>query len=413
MSSIEIVQSYLNKNFGWKIEIDEKTFDKQIERVCKKLGYDNNSVCIDSLYKSQNSVKTLQILASEFSIGESYFFRDTHFFQQFQQSIIPQILEKDEATLSIWSVGCSRGEELYSIAILLKEIVPEISSWRLHLLGTDVNPDAIEQAKQGLFSEFSFRKMPQEYMKYFTAYDNTYEIDSEIRKMLTFKYHNALEEPYLCLPPNTHGFDIILIKNVLIYFEEEKAKKVVNTLFSIINEGGYLSTTPAEYSMGLFQFPHSKLLENTYTIQKKFQEVTQEPLLTVEDESDMLLQDLYDVEFLNSSQTESIQKVEKLHLNKSLYYHDALKMIEDAEVEKAKLSLQHAIYLDKDLVMAHIVLGNILVKEKKFNSALKHIQNAKTTLQKMQPQQEVELSDGMSASDLLVMINTIKEDNFG
>lgn len=416
MSAIEIVQTFLTQSFGWQIEIDEKTFEKKITRISIELGYKHLDSFIESLKNNQNSLGVLQVLAREFSVGESYFFRDPQFFDYLEQTIIPQIIHKNEHTLSIWSVGCSGGEELYSIAMILKNTIPDIGMWNLYLLGTDINPHAIYKAKEGVFNDFSFRKIPKQYMSFFKPIDHKYQIDPLIKKMVSFKYHNIIKEPYSLLPPNGQGFDLILIKNVLIYFEPQNAKAVVKSLFSFVKEGGYLTTTPAEYGMGIFNFPHSVCSQRGYSIQKVSAQNVELPLPAVENSFEENLPDSYEeivthlVESIPEDVSEKIS--EESLLDKNLYYYNALKLLELGEYKMAKISLRQALYLDKDLVMAHIVLGNILIKEGKIKSAMKQIDNAKSTLQRMQPQELVELSDGIMASDLLSMIDSIRGEKF-
>lgn len=411
----EKIHFFLTQNLGWKIDMDTQSFESKISHVFKELECKEDDSCLRFLENRQSNAEVIQAFAREFSVGESYFFRDTHFFDQFEHSILPRIREKNERRLSIWSVGCSRGEELYSVAMLLRRMVPDIDTWNLYLLGTDVNPYAIGSAKQGIFNQYSFRKIPETYMRYFKPLHENYELHSEIKQMVLFQYHNLMSDPSACLPSDGGGFDLILLNNVLIYFEPQKAKGVAERLFSCVKEGGWLATTATEYSMGVFDFPHSQCLSDGYIIQK----VSTLPLSVIavsgaidssEDDTKKPASNLYEEVITHSLQAE--QRDETIDDNKKhTYYHNALKMVESGEQEGAKVSLRRALYLDASLVMAHIVLGNILNKEGKSEAAMKHIMNAKAALQRMEPQEEVELSDGMRASDLLTMLNTIRGGN--
>lgn len=412
----EKIHRFLTQNLGWKIDIDTQSFESKISHVFKELECKGNNSCIQFLENRQSNAEVIQAFAREFSVGESYFFRDTHFFDQFEHSILPQIREKNERRLAIWSVGCSRGEELYSVAMLLRRMIPDIDTWNLYLLGTDVNTHAIGSAKQGVFNQYSFRKIPETYMRYFKPLHENYELHSEIKKMVRFEYHNLMSDPSACLPSDGGEFDLILLNNVLIYFEPQKAKGAAERLFSCVKEGGWLATTATEYSMGVFDFSHSQCLSDGYIIQK----VSKLPLSAIavsgeldslEDDTKKPASNLYEEGIAHSLQAE--QRNETLDDNqKHTYYHNALKMVESGEQEGAKVALRRALYLDSSLVMAHIVLGNILKKEGKSEAAMKHINNAKTALQRMQPQEEVELSDGIMASDLLAMLNAIQGVNF-
>jgi chemotaxis protein methyltransferase CheR len=405
---LEEVQTFLLQRLGWNIDIHEPIFEVKLKRICKELGFDAIQPCVESLKERETDTKTVEAFAREYSVGESYFFRDMKFFDYLAHNIFPRIVQKKERTLSIWSIGCSSGEELYSIAILLRNTIADIDMWRLYLLGTDVNTNAIEQANSGVFTKFSFRQTPEQYMHYFQANNFTYEISQKIKEMVHFKYHNIISEPYSCLPPSAERFDLILIKNVLIYFDKESAKKAVTSIFHLLKEGGYLATTPAEYSEGIFNLPHSKYLPNLSLIEKDFKPY--EEIIVLKNEPEI-------IETVIENLLESVPKPKPLQSlldekSKQGCYSKALELLKIGDMEGAKVYLKHALYLDKDLVMAHILLGNILKKERKLESAIKHLENAKAILSRMQPQEVVEFSDGIMGSDLLFMLNSIKGEEF-
>lgn len=407
MSIIGDVQTFLAQTLGWKIDIDEATFEVKLSRVYKELGYSKLSSFTKSLKNLEITSKVLQAFAREFSVGETYFFRDLKFFEIFKNIIIPQLTQNNRHSLSIWSVGCSSGEELYSVAMTLREMIPDIDRWKLYLLGTDVNPELIDKAKNGVFTYFSFRQTPELYKKYFKEDNGTFEISQEIKKMVHFRYHNLMDEPYSCLPPNGDRFDLILLKNVLIYFDIQKARTSLDSLFSLLKEGGYLATTPAEYSKEIFNFPHALYFNDGYLMQK---------LLSPTDEIDILQDESEIIETVIENLVESEPKANPKQLeqqeNEVTYYHNALEKLKNNDLEGAKLFLRRALYLNKDLIMAHVVLANILKKEQKVQSAIKHLKNAKIALSKMHPEEMVELSDEIIASDLLGMIDAIKEESF-
>ncbi|MFA6143914.1 MAG: CheR family methyltransferase [Sulfurimonas sp.] len=405
MELIEKVEHFLNQNMGWKIEIDAPSFDSKMSRITQELECRDSASCIQYIESHPMDNKVIQALAREFSVGESYFFRDLAFFDTFEHIIIPQIIAKNDRSLSIWSVGCSHAEELYSVAMMVGKMIPYCESWNLYLLGTDINPDALNQAKEGIFNQYSFRQMPEEYRNYFECMKGNYRLHPEIQKMAHFKYHNIMDEVSLCLPPDGRGFDLILLNNVLIYFEIEKAKQVVEKLFSLLNEGGWLATTATEYSMGIFDFPHSQCIRKGYCIQKvSIPTVVPAPIFV---EQELNIYEEVATHRVQSSENNNIER-QKLNEDKEcIHYHSALKMLESGDIEGAKVALRQALYQNNGLIMAHVILGNILKKEGKSKASMKHISNAKMALERMQPQEVVELSDGIMASDLLTMLNTI------
>jgi len=405
MELIERVKHFLNQNLGWKIEIDELTFESKMSRISHELGWDDSNSCLHYIESHPMDNKVIQALAREFSVGESYFFRDLAFFDTFEHIIIPQIIAKNDRSLSIWSVGCSHGEELYSVAMMVRKMIPYCESWNLYLLGTDINPDALNQAKEGIFNQYSFRQMPEDYRNYFECMKGNYRLHPEITNMAHFKYHNIMDEVSSCLPADGGGFDLILLNNVLIYFDIEKAKEVVDKLFSLLNDGGWLATTPTEYSMGIFDFPLSQCIRKGYCIQKvSIPTVVLSPIFV---EQELNIYEEVATHRVQSSENNNIER-QKLNEDKEcIHYHSALKMLESGDIEGAKVALRQALYQNNGLIMAHVILGNILKKEGKSKASMKHISNAKMALERMQPQEVVELSDGIMASDLLTMLNTI------
>lgn len=96
--------------------------------------------------------------------------------------------------MKIWSVGCSSGEEPYSLAIIVKELIPDLSEWDILVLGTDINPESIEKARQGIYDSWSFRQVdPQIKKQYFHQHKMRWEVDYQIRKLVKFRWMNLLQ----------------------------------------------------------------------------------------------------------------------------------------------------------------------------------------------------------------------------
>ena len=422
----QIFKTYLYDSLGWDNDIDVQSFESRITRVSRELGFTDIEAFIKSLENKKTDTKVIQAVAREFSVNESYFFRDYRFFEQFKRYIIPRIIEKQEYQLNIWSVGCCRGEEAYSIAMMLRSEIPDIEKWDIYILGTDVNPDNLDMAKKGIFNKWSFRQIPEFYMKqYFIPLGEKYKIHTSVKNMVDFKYHNIIRETLSCTALNGKGYDLILFKNVLIYLEKGKAKNTVSALFTMLKEGGYLATTPTEYSSELFDFVHSHCASDEWIIQKPYESKHGQSLADPkknlyqyfsESETDNNVLEMADA-FIDTT----LLKIEKKYTSKQMpskeekekddhlyYYYNALKMLKSGETEKAKTSLLKSIYLDKDFVVAYIALGNILKKEEKQESAMKYINKAKAILEEMPPHDEVALTGGIMAINLLGMLNTIK-----
>lgn len=208
----------------------------------------------------------IEVLASHLTIGETYFFREKASLDILEQRILPELLQaraQGERRLRIWSAGCCSGEEPYSIAMLLDRLIPDPEKWNVSILATDINPQFLRKAAHGVYSAWSFRDTP-DWLKerYFTrCRDGRFEIQPRIRRMVSFSYLNLAEDAYPSLVNGTNAMDIILCRNVLIYFAQERAKQVVAKLHRSLVDGGWVITSPAETSATLFsefaavQFP--------------------------------------------------------------------------------------------------------------------------------------------------------------
>jgi chemotaxis protein methyltransferase CheR len=169
-------------------------------------------------------------------------------------------------SLRIWSAACSTGQELYSIAIILKELLGDITQYRINLVGTDISDRAIAQASYGKFNktELSRGLNATQISKYFTDMGTHFKISDEIRYMASFKKINLLE-------PFTHmgKFDIILCRNVAIYFKAEAKKRLFERLASQLNPQGVLMIGSTESLFGITDiYERKQYLNSTFYTQK-------------------------------------------------------------------------------------------------------------------------------------------------
>lgn len=187
--------------------------------------------------------------------GESYFFRDKGHFHLLQNSILPELITNKERlrSLRIWSAGCSTGEEPYSIAILLDMLLPDLNGWRIDILGTDINEEFLQKAERGIYSEWSFRLLDKEIQrKYFTRHPEGWKIQEHVKKMVKFQYGNLMEAGFYSHYPEICNMDIIICRNVFIYFKAESVSSVFKNFIQILNQEGYLITGHGElYGLNL------------------------------------------------------------------------------------------------------------------------------------------------------------------
>jgi chemotaxis protein methyltransferase CheR len=204
-----------------------------------------------SLTKTQ-----LDVLASHLTIGETYFFRENKTFEILAEKVLPELVRSRRngaRRLRIWSAGCCTGEEPYSLAILLQQVIRDLADWFVTILATDINVRFLRKAAAGVYSEWSFRQTPAWFKsRYFKrTEDGQYEILPEIKKQVTFAQLNLVQDSFPSLVAETNAMDVIFCRNVLMYFSLPQALKVVSNLHRALVHEGWLVVSPSEGSQAL------------------------------------------------------------------------------------------------------------------------------------------------------------------
>lgn len=230
--------------------------ERGISSAAKDFGFKNVGSCIQWLVSSSLTRAQIEILASNLTIGETYFFRDRRVFDILEEHIIPELISSrrtSECRLRIWSAGCATGEEPYSIAIMLKKMIPDLQDWNITVLATDINPHFLRKASKGVYTDWSFRDVPQWVQERFfqRTKGGSFKISSDIKEMVTFSYLNLVADSYPSLLNNTNAVDIIFCRNVLMYFTADNMNSVIQKLHHSLMDGGWLIVSPCETSKAL------------------------------------------------------------------------------------------------------------------------------------------------------------------
>ena len=220
--------------------------------------------------QSPAGVAEWEQLLSCFTNGETFFFRDSGQISLLQEHIFPELILRRTGTktLRIWSAGCSTGEETYSIAMLVDQLLPDRFDWDISILGTDINVRALEHAKQGRYGQWAFRKIdPALQQHYFTHSGSQWVLQESIRDMVTFRMCNLVADPFDSLVLGHDAFDLILCRNVFLYFHADAIRHVMNKMASALHRDGYFLTGHGELppqTVGPFQakiFPDSVIYQ--------------------------------------------------------------------------------------------------------------------------------------------------------
>ncbi|AHF01609.1 chemotaxis protein CheR [Thiomicrospira aerophila AL3] len=232
------------------------TVSRRIERRMQVKQYPTLSSYIDFLEKDSTEQVSL---FRELLIPVTRFFRDTEAFEFLKCNVIRPLVEKAQPNqmLRVWCAGCSSGEEVYSLAILFLEVFEELEKYcQIKFFATDVNPQMVERASAGVFSDSIAAEVDEVRLKtYFTQIDQGYRINADVRQMIVFARHNLLVDP-----PFTR-MDLVSCRNTLIYFKADAQKKALDRLQYAVKHDGHLFLGSSEslgYSSKSFEVIHTK-----------------------------------------------------------------------------------------------------------------------------------------------------------
>lgn len=272
--SLKKLTSFIEEKMGLRLSTSKV---KDLRTILSKLVVLSSSESFDQFYSMLHSFspKTdliLDRLISSLTTGETYFFRVPSHFKIMKEVLIPEIVSKhrEDRKIRIWSAGCSTGEEPYSLAILLAEALPDLARWDVLILGTDINREALDKAKRGVYGRWSFREVPMQIIrKNFIHRDDKYIIKRKFKDMVTFKPLNLVEDIYPSFITNTSEMDLILCRNVTIYFNLEIVKQVISRIYQSLVEDGYLLVGPAEYSAEIYSDFITRVFPDVILYQRK------------------------------------------------------------------------------------------------------------------------------------------------
>ncbi len=240
-------------------------------------GFPNTNAYYETLLKEPSSSTLFKTLVSFLTVGETYFFRH---FDVLEKQILPRLIRahQHDKTLRIWSAGCSTGEEPYTIAMVLDHILPDIAEWKIFILGTDININSLEYAREAVYRPWSLRSINDFYKaKYFQKKEGLYYLDPAVKKMVRYEYLNLVEDCYPSAQNETADLDIIFCRNVTIYFEAETTIKVINRFYRCIKEKCYLAVGHAEPSSLIYDryiaeiFPDAVIYRKDTSAKKEMQ----------------------------------------------------------------------------------------------------------------------------------------------
>jgi len=206
-------------------------------------GYDSYQEYFNLLRFHPEGRREIRELLDLITIGETYFFRNKPQFEALMKFVLPEIIQgkmySPEKSIRVWSAGCSRGDEAYSIAIAIMEVLPRYEDWDIAILGTDINRNVLAHAKEAIYGEKDIEHLPREYRdKYFRVRGSNYILNDSVRRLARFEYHNLAKDPFP--GEGMQNVDIIFCRNVTIYFDYQTTKRVIDCFYDYLARDGYL-----------------------------------------------------------------------------------------------------------------------------------------------------------------------------
>jgi chemotaxis protein methyltransferase CheR len=205
------------------------------------------------LVKYDMSHKEFNQLMNLITTNETSFFRNPPQLKAFAKEVLPLVRAEKEAAgkkqIRIWSAGCSTGEEPYTLAMILKEEIPELDSWNVEILANDISEQVLYSARKGIYSEMTLRSTDKYIVqKYFTREPEGYKISEDIKKLVKLSHGNLSDTHKLSM---FRDIDIVFCRNVMIYFSDEVKKNIVRQFYNSLVQGGYLFIGHSESLHGI------------------------------------------------------------------------------------------------------------------------------------------------------------------
>jgi chemotaxis protein methyltransferase CheR len=230
-----------------------------VTRAVRRAAADSDVPDADALYElllgGAGGSAPLDALVAALNVGETHLFRDAVQVQALERRILPEVIvrRRRERRLRLWSAGCSTGEEAYTLAILVERLLPDLADWDVLIRATDINGRSLERARRGVYGAWSFRGVPPLVRtSCFTRRGDGFEVAPSLRAMVTFAQLNLSENVYPSPTTDTGAMDLILCRNVLMYFDEAGGRAVVGRLRDALDDRGWLLVSQVEAGLDLF-----------------------------------------------------------------------------------------------------------------------------------------------------------------
>ena len=249
ITDFEMIAQLLKERSGLALN-KEKAYllESRLNPVARKWNFSGFDELAQAIRNSGDAALLVDVTEA-MTTNESFFFRDQRPFEQFNDIVLPHLLEARAAKRSfrIWSAACSSGQEPYTLAMLLKEHADKLAGWRVEIVATDLSNEILDKAKEGLYSQFEVQRgLPITLLvKHFVQVGDRWQIDDSLTKMIKFQQFNLLGDL-----SSLGRFDVVFCRNVLIYFDMPTKTQVLEGIADLLPPDGFLYLGGAETVLG-------------------------------------------------------------------------------------------------------------------------------------------------------------------
>ena len=451
------LKEYVIKETGLSYYLDkDEDLAGHLAKRMETVGITGCAEYLSLLEVSESGNDEMNLLIQHLTIGETFFFRHPESFDALKKTVIPDLLRKKEMTrhLRIWSAGCATGAEPYSLSILLRQMLgSSVSKWNVSIVATDINLEFLERGREGRFEEWAFRGTPESLRQQcFLPAGKSWIIKPEFKEGVSFQYHNLVSDS---IPSSWHeveAFDLILCRNVTIYFSLEMTRRVIALLHRSLGDGGWLVVGHSEPNQELYrQFqtldgegvvlyqktntpcltpiwrsvvqvgslptPATLGSETDFVPRNAFSEplvcatesdewAADTPIQSSGKQPQVLVNDLGHIRSLadRGEWAEALERCERLlvedRLNAEVYFVQGLILDQMPPHDGAEASFRRALYLSRDFVLAHYYLGLLQQKKGQSKQAEQSFQNVLQLLARLPSREMLRCGEGMRAKDL-------------
>jgi chemotaxis protein methyltransferase CheR len=254
-TEFDLLRHFIKEHVGISFSVKKRAIlQRKLATRLQHLGLESYGAYYHYLRHDKQARWELRQLINTITVDQTAFFRHPKQFELLANVLLPQIAteKKDTKKLRIWSAGCARGQEAYSIAMVVNETFKGDGFWDIKILASDIDTEALKFAYRGLYPRASLQQVPSEYVKRYFENDNgkdagSYRVRKVLRKNILFRRLNIVHFDFSFQSP----VDIIFCRNVMIYFNAEVKKESIQNFFRVLGWGGFLCLGGSESLVGI------------------------------------------------------------------------------------------------------------------------------------------------------------------